>query len=113
MSIGEPQHEPPPFVLETLKQNLHRLGSYPATIGLIELRTPRSRSGWSAASSSGANKVNPETMVLPVNGTREALFAFVQAVVGSNEERAWWRCPTRSIRSTKAQRCSPARSPTS
>jgi N-succinyldiaminopimelate aminotransferase len=84
MSIGEPQHEAPPFVLETLKQNLHRLGSYPATIGLIELRSSIAR--WlERRFSLGSGKVNPETMVLPVNGTREALFAFVQAVVGTKQ----------------------------
>jgi N-succinyldiaminopimelate aminotransferase len=82
MSIGEPQHEPPAFVLETLRQNLHRLGSYPATAGLIELRSSAAR--WlERRFQLGANRVNPETMVLPVNGTREALFAFVQSVVGS------------------------------
>ena len=82
MSIGEPQHEPPAFVLETLRQNLHRLGSYPATIGLIELRASIAR--WlERRFTLGAGKVDPESMVLPVNGTREALFAFVQAVVGA------------------------------
>jgi N-succinyldiaminopimelate aminotransferase len=81
MSIGEPQHEPPAFVLETLRQNLHKLGSYPATIGLIELRASAAR--WlERRFQLGAGKANPETMVLPVNGTREALFAFVQSVVG-------------------------------
>jgi N-succinyldiaminopimelate aminotransferase len=85
MSIGEPQHEPPAFVLETLKNNLHRLGSYPATIGLIELRTSIAR--WlERRFALGANKVDPEKMVLPVNGTREALFAFVQAVVGAKSK---------------------------
>jgi N-succinyldiaminopimelate aminotransferase len=84
MSIGEPQHEPPAFVLDTLKQNLHRLGSYPATIGLIELRSSAAR--WlERRFQLDAGKVNPETMVLPVNGTREALFAFVQAVVGAKK----------------------------
>ncbi len=82
MSIGEPQHEPPAFVLDTLKQNLHRLGSYPATVGLIELRSSIAR--WlERRFRLGDGKVSPESMVLPVNGTREALFAFVQAVVGA------------------------------
>lgn len=80
MSIGEPQHEPPAFILETLRQNLHKLGSYPATIGLIELRAACAR--WlERRFTLGANAVNAETMVLPVNGTREALFAFVQSAV--------------------------------
>jgi N-succinyldiaminopimelate aminotransferase len=82
MSIGEPQHETPAFILETLKQNLHRLGSYPATVGLIEFRTACAR--WlERRFSLTPGAVNPETMVLPVTGTREALFAFVQSVVGS------------------------------
>lgn len=80
MSIGEPQHEPPAFVLDTLRENLHRVGSYPATIGLIELRSAAAR--WlERRFSLPANAVNAESMVLPVNGTREALFAFVQCVL--------------------------------
>jgi len=77
MSIGEPQHTPPAFVLDALRENLHRLGSYPATAGLPELRT--SAASW-LQRRFGAS-VDPGTMVLPVNGTREALFAFVQAMV--------------------------------
>ena len=77
MSIGEPQHTPPTFVLDALRENLHRLGSYPATAGLPELRT--SAASW-LQRRFGAS-VDPGTMVLPVNGTREALFAFVQAMV--------------------------------
>jgi N-succinyldiaminopimelate aminotransferase len=85
MSIGEPQHEPPAFILETLRQNLHRLGSYPATVGLIELRTAAAR--WlERRFSLPADAVNPETMVLPVNGTREALFAFVQCIVSAKDD---------------------------
>jgi len=85
MSIGEPQHEPPAFVLETLRQNLHRLGSYPATIGLIELRASIGR--WlERRFSLRAGAVGPETMVLPVNGTREALFAFVQSMVDARAD---------------------------
>src|SRR5262245_43659875 len=80
MSIGEPQHECPPFILDTLRSNLHRIGSYPATIGLPEMRAACAR--WlERRFSLGAQTVDPDTMVLPVNGTREALFAFVQCVV--------------------------------
>jgi N-succinyldiaminopimelate aminotransferase len=80
MSIGEPQHTPPPFVLDTLRENLHRLGSYPATAGLPEFRVSAAR--WlQRRFELPVGSVNPDTMVLPVNGTREALFAFVQAVV--------------------------------
>jgi N-succinyldiaminopimelate aminotransferase len=84
MSIGEPQHTPPAFVIDALRDNLHRLGSYPATAGTIELRAAAAR--WlERRFALGARAVNEETMVLPVNGTREALFSFVQAAI---EERA-------------------------
>lgn len=43
MSIGEPQHSPPAFVLEALRANLNRLGSYPSTAGLPELRASAAR----------------------------------------------------------------------
>jgi N-succinyldiaminopimelate aminotransferase len=84
MYIGEPQHEAPPFVLETLRANLDKLGTYPLTAGLLELRSAcarwlERRFGLPSAS------VDADTMVLPVNGTREALFAFVQVVV--NDQR--------------------------
>jgi N-succinyldiaminopimelate aminotransferase len=85
LSIGEPQHEPPAFVLDALRQNLHRVGSYPATIGLPELRAAAAR--WLERRFSLArDAVNPETMVLPVNGTREALFAFVQCTVEAKSD---------------------------
>lgn len=77
MSIGEPKHAPPAFVVEELRKNLGKLDSYPVTAGLPETR---------AAVADWLHRrfqvsVKPETMVLPVNGTREALFSFVQAVV--------------------------------
>jgi N-succinyldiaminopimelate aminotransferase len=80
MSIGEPQHTAPAFVLETLRSTLDRLGSYPATVGLPEFRGACAR--WlERRFGLPAGCVDADTMVLPVNGTREALFAFVQAVV--------------------------------
>jgi N-succinyldiaminopimelate aminotransferase len=82
MSIGEPQHAPPTLVLQALERNLERLGSYPATAGSIELRTAAAH--WlERRFALRAAAVDPHTMVLPVNGTREALFSFVQAVVDS------------------------------
>lgn len=85
MSIGEPQHAPPAFILETLRQNVDKVGSYPPTAGMIELRASAAR--WlERRFTLPANSVNPETMVLPVNGTREALFAFVQAVIDPREQ---------------------------
>ena len=82
MWIGEPRHEPPASVLATLRESLHRLGTYPATAGLPELRSACAR--WlEGRYRLPGGSVDPATMVLPVNGTREALFAFVQAAVDS------------------------------
>jgi N-succinyldiaminopimelate aminotransferase len=78
--IGEPQHEPPPLVLEALRQGVNRLGAYPLTAGSIELRSSAAR--WlERRFTLRAGSVDPATMVLPVNGTREALFSLVQTVV--------------------------------
>ncbi len=83
MSIGEPQHAPPEFVLESLRHNLDRLGSYPATAGLPELRA--ACASWlERRFKLPGGSVSPDTMVLPVNGTREALFSFVQAVIDNS-----------------------------
>jgi N-succinyldiaminopimelate aminotransferase len=79
MSIGEPKHAPPALVLDALRDALGRLDSYPATAGLPEMRA--ACAGWLRRRFDVT--VNPDTMVLPVNGTREALFSFVQAVVNT------------------------------
>ena len=80
LSIGEPRHDPPPFVLQALIDNLATLSSYPATAGLPQLRA--AAAAWlTRRFKLPAGSVHPDTMVLPVNGTREALFAFVQATV--------------------------------
>ena len=85
MSIGEPRHEPPEVVLDALRENLHRLGTYPTTIGLLELR--EACAAWlQRRYRLPAGSVDPATQVLPVNGTREALFALVQAAVDDRHE---------------------------
>ena len=83
LSIGEPQHASPAFVLETLSKNLHRLGNYPTTAGLPELRY--AISAW-LQRRYALSEVDPDTQVLPVNGTREALFSFAQAVVSPEQD---------------------------
>jgi len=86
LSIGEPKHEPPAFVLETLQRNLHRLAQYPATKGLPELR--QAIASWAERRFAlDAGQLDPETQVLPVNGTREALFAFAQAMIDRTQAR--------------------------
>jgi N-succinyldiaminopimelate aminotransferase len=85
MSIGEPQHPPATVVLQALERAFDRLGSYPATAGTIELRA--AAASWlERRFSLGAGSVDPHTMVLPLNGTREGLFAFVQAAVDASSE---------------------------
>jgi N-succinyldiaminopimelate aminotransferase len=87
LSIGEPKHAPPQFVLDTLRAHLAELGSYPATRGLPELRRAAAR--WAERRFAlPAGSVDAELNVLPVNGTREALFAFVQAVVDARTTTA-------------------------
>jgi N-succinyldiaminopimelate aminotransferase len=80
MSIGEPRHEPPPFVLQALTAHQSGYGSYPTTAGIPQLRA--AAAAWLTRRFQLApGAVDPETMVIPVNGTREGLFAFVQAMV--------------------------------
>ena len=83
LSIGEPKHPTPRFIKDALVAGLEGLAAYPRTAGLIELR--RSISDW-LARRYGIAPPDPEKQVLPVNGSREALFAFAQTVIspGSN-----------------------------
>lgn len=79
LSIGEPKHQPPAFVLRTLNENLDKVANYPATKGLPELRDAIAH--WASTRFSLCKPLDADTQVLPVNGTREALFAFAQAVI--------------------------------
>jgi N-succinyldiaminopimelate aminotransferase len=84
LSIGEPRHPPPAFVGAALERNFDRLGVYPKAAGLPELRA--ACGAWlERRFELGAGAVDPDTMVLPVNGTREGLFSFVQAVLDPRE----------------------------
>ncbi|MFT5576996.1 MAG: N-succinyldiaminopimelate aminotransferase, partial [Bermanella sp.] len=78
LSIGEPRHASPQFVLDRLSKELPRLANYPSTKGLPELR--KAIAHW-ATNRFQLKGLDAETQVLPVNGTREALFAFAQAVI--------------------------------
>jgi N-succinyldiaminopimelate aminotransferase len=83
LSIGEPKHTPPAFVGAALTRALGTLGSYPLAAGLPELR--EAIAGWlERRFGLPSGSVDAAAMVLPVNGTREGLFAFVQAVVDSS-----------------------------
>lgn len=85
LSIGEPRHTPPAFILQALIDNLHVLGSYPVTAGSLPFRN--AVANWlTRRFQLPAGAVEPQTMVLPANGTREALFAFVQAMTDRSNE---------------------------
>ena len=80
LSMGEPQHAAPAFVLEALTKNLKGLSNYPTTKGAPALREAIAR--W-ATRRFKLDKItlDPERHILPVAGTREALFSIAQAVV--------------------------------
>jgi len=80
LSIGEPQHPTPDLVRQALVAHLDGLSTYPATAGLDALR--EAMAGWFQRRYS-LNALDPAREVLPVNGSREALFAFAQAVIDS------------------------------
>ncbi len=78
LSIGEPQHPTPTVVRQALVEHLDGLAVYPTAAGLDSLRETLAdwfRRRYHLTTLSAA------TQVLPVNGTREALFAFAQAIV--------------------------------
>ena len=77
LSIGEPQHATPSFIMDALAGSLKGLANYPTTQGTPALRQAigtwcRRRYGL---------ELNPETEILPVNGSREALFSFAQTLI--------------------------------
>lgn len=83
LSIGEPKHRSPDFVAQALADNLDELSVYPTTLGIPALREAIAR--WCEGRFGlAAEALDPARHVLPVNGTREALFAFTQAVVDRN-----------------------------
>jgi len=83
LSIGEPKHPTPGFITEAVIEHLHGLSSYPTTAGTIELRLTITT--WLDKRFHLAGNIDASTQVLPVNGTREALFAFAQAVIDSSQ----------------------------
>ncbi|MEY4441273.1 MAG: hypothetical protein RL442_273 [Pseudomonadota bacterium] len=84
LGIGEPRHATPPFILEALTRAFPALASYPLTAGSPELR--QACVGW--LHRRYGVTLDPATQLLPVNGSREALFSFAQTVVN----------PTASVR---------------
>ncbi|HKI74291.1 MAG TPA: succinyldiaminopimelate transaminase [Pseudomonadales bacterium] len=82
LSLGEPKHAAPPFLVEAYRDPatvIKGFGTYPPTRGIPELR--RAIAEFVGRRYQLTQGLDPETQVLPVNGTREALFAFAQAVI--------------------------------
>ena len=78
LSIGEPKHATPDFIRTALTQNLDGLANYPITQGSETLR--KAIGDW-LVRRYGLPEINIQNQVLPVTGSREALFAFAQAVI--------------------------------
>jgi N-succinyldiaminopimelate aminotransferase len=78
LSIGEPKHPTPRVLLDALAAALPTLSSYPATRGSEALR--EAIAAW-LARRYGLERIDPHSQVLPVTGSREALFAFAQACI--------------------------------
>lgn len=82
LSIGEPKHATPKLIQEALVENIAGLANYPTTIGVLALREAISQ--W-ISRRYGIPTLNPETAILPVTGSREALFAFAQVVIDGSK----------------------------
>ena len=85
LSIGEPKHATAQFIKDALTDNLDGLANYPTTAGSDALRT--TIADW-LARRYGIPTPDSKTQVLPVNGSREALFAFAQAVMDRSSGQA-------------------------
>ena len=84
LSIGEPGHPAPSFVAEELITHLHGLSNYPLTRGSDALR--QAISDWLVQRFAlGTSELSPQSHILPVNGTREALFAIAQCLVDRSQ----------------------------
>ena len=89
LGIGEPRHATPQLIKDALIASLGSLASYPGTLGHINLRQTMSR--WLAKRY--AIEVNPATQILPVNGSREALFSLAQTILDPGKPGATVICP--------------------
>ena len=89
LGIGEPRHATPQLIKDALGASLGGLASYPGTLGEPQLR--QAISDWLQRRYSV--QVDAATQILPVNGSREALFALAQTVIDSGKPEATVICP--------------------
>jgi N-succinyldiaminopimelate aminotransferase len=90
LGLGEPQHPTPKLVKEAVAANLAGLARYPMTAGQPELRATIAE--W-IARRFGLKPLDPATQVIPVNGSKEAIFSLVQAALDPDEKEALVLCP--------------------
>lgn len=83
LSIGEPKHPAPEFVKTAIVEHFAHLSTYPNSKGLPELR--QSIADW-LTRRFALTHIDAETQILPVSGTREAIFSFVQAMVKREDQ---------------------------
>lgn len=87
LSIGEPKHTTPELILDELQKQLPKAASYPTTRGTDALR--QAIAEWLVQRFKlPEGSITADRNILPVNGTREALFAFAQCVIDSNSKQA-------------------------
>ncbi len=84
LSIGEPKHKTPDFILDAIRAHVESSAVYPKTRGSDELRG--AMASWlTRRFQLPAGSIKADQHILPVNGTREALFAFAQCVIDSRK----------------------------
>lgn len=88
--IGEPKHPTPAFIKQALVDHLDGLAGYPPTAGGEPLRN--AIADWLRLRYE-LDRLNPQSEVIPVTGTREALFAFAQAVIDTSRPDPAVVCP--------------------
>jgi N-succinyldiaminopimelate aminotransferase len=89
LGIGEPRHATPQLIKDALTASLSGLASYPGTLGEPKLR--QAMADWVAGRY--GLKLDPATQILPVNGSREALFSLAQTVLDGSKPGATVVCP--------------------
>ncbi len=89
LGLGEPQHATPALIKDALTANLSALGRYPQTLGLKDLRVAIAE--WIARRY--VVRLDPDTQVIPLSGSREGIFSLAQATVDPGEADALVVCP--------------------
>lgn len=90
LQIGEPKHPTPDFICRALAGSMDGLSVYPSTLGVFALRNTIAE--W-IKRRFNLTEINPDTEIIPVNGSREALFSFAQAVINTDDVRPVVVCP--------------------